>query len=102
MTVVMIMMIMIIILMMIMIMILMMMMMMMRPKTTTSITTTTTNYKRKKRFNMDGRKLVRGKGGLRMVPTNPEYRSAFEAEEPPWEDDSKVIKHYHTNSNALN
>ena len=36
------------------------------------------------------RKLVRGKGGLRMVNVNQESKSPFETEEPPWAQDSKV------------
>ena len=39
---------------------------------------------------MDGKKLVKGKGGWRMITIDPSFKSAFEIEEPPWDDDSKV------------
>ena len=37
-----------------------------------------------------GRKLERGKGGLRMVAIDEESKSPFEIEEPKWLDDSQV------------
>ena len=39
---------------------------------------------------MEGKKLIKGKGGLKMVTSNSEFRSVFEVEEPPWDEDSMV------------
>ena len=41
---------------------------------------------------MDGKKLIKGKGGLRMVTVNSDFKSAFETNEPPWDEDSKVSR----------